>query len=49
MLQDIVSQMIIPLQMTILIFTVVQGLPLFQTVEHEFGERTFMGRGVEPV
>lgn len=25
----------------------VQGLPLFQTVEHELGERTFMGRGVE--
>ncbi|PSS15281.1 hypothetical protein M430DRAFT_104180 [Amorphotheca resinae ATCC 22711] len=26
-----------------------QGLPLFQIVEHELGERTFMGRGVEPI
>ncbi|CZR66352.1 related to ribulose-5-phosphate 4-epimerase and related epimerases and aldolases [Phialocephala subalpina] len=26
-----------------------QGLPLFQTVEHELGERTFLGRGVEPL
>jgi len=25
------------------------GLPLFQTVEAEFGERTFLGRGVEPL
>jgi len=25
-----------------------QGLPLFQTVEHELGERTFLGRGLEP-
>ncbi|KAH6707939.1 class II aldolase/adducin domain protein [Leptodontidium sp. MPI-SDFR-AT-0119] len=24
-----------------------QGLPLFQTVEHELGERTFLGRGVD--
>lgn len=26
-----------------------QGLPLFQTVEGEFGERTFLGRGLEPI
>ncbi|KUJ17786.1 class 2 aldolase adducin domain-containing protein [Mollisia scopiformis] len=25
------------------------GLPLFQTVEGEFGERTFLGRGIEPI
>jgi hypothetical protein len=27
----------------------VQGLPLFQTVEAEFGRRTFLGRGIEPI
>ncbi|KAK3933854.1 putative class ii aldolase [Diplogelasinospora grovesii] len=26
-----------------------QGLPLFQIAEREFGERTFLGRGVEPL
>ena len=42
--------MVILLHMKMLIHsTVVQGLPLFQTVEHEFGGRTFLGRGVEPV
>ena len=29
--------------------TLVMGLPLFQTVEAEFGQRTFLGRGVEPI
>jgi hypothetical protein len=28
---------------------IVQGLPLFQTVEGEFGERTYLGRGLEPI
>lgn len=27
----------------------VQGLPLFQIVEHELGQRTYLGRGLEPL
>lgn len=25
------------------------GLPLFQVAEREFGERTYLGRGLEPI
>lgn len=26
-----------------------QGLPLFQVAEQEFGERTYLGRGLDPI
>jgi energy-converting hydrogenase Eha subunit B len=45
---DIVSQFLW-FEFLILIVDAVMGLPLFQTVEAEFGERTFLGRGIEPL
>jgi hypothetical protein len=45
---DIVSQFLW-FEVLILNVDAVMGLPLFQTVEAEFGERTFLGRGIEPL